>query len=162
MTRYDAYSALRAAFPDRSICIQVDDWHYKEGHGEVIFSVSILPGWNGSECTQSKGKTLESAVQLTLDWKPLMPNPVQVAAEADEMFAGPLATAPEEPAEEEPAVFQQGSKSNGRFEVRHTDSTWFRVCDRALGYQSVASYLTLAEAESDIAERTGEALATEG
>jgi hypothetical protein len=49
----------------------------------------ILPGWDWKECSQATAKTLEKAVALAIDWKNLLPNKTQQAAEADDCFTAP-------------------------------------------------------------------------
>jgi hypothetical protein len=99
MTRTEARNTLITAFPDRSICIEAKDWHYAGGdygrpRDAVEFRVAILPGWEGSKCSQATAFTLEKAVELAVNWAPLIPDQQQVQSEADACFAeGELVTA---------------------------------------------------------------------
>jgi hypothetical protein len=66
MTREQARELLIQAFPQRSVSIQVTDWHYAHGaDDEVIYSVAVLPGWDGN-CSRESAPTLAEAVAKAL------------------------------------------------------------------------------------------------
>lgn len=94
MNRTEAKQRLMQAFPGRTVCITINDWHNEFSTGRsadhLEYKVSLLPGWDGSECTCTSAATLERSVQLALDWVPLIKEREVTAEEADEHFANEL------------------------------------------------------------------------
>lgn len=68
MTRLEAQATLRAAYPDKDICITVKVWYmrHKASKGFLpSFQVSLLPG-HDNPCDQYDGMTLAIAVENAL------------------------------------------------------------------------------------------------
>jgi hypothetical protein len=90
MTRTEARNLLIARMPDRTIFLTIQDQHYVHNsfnHGPstqdaVEYRVSVLPGFDMSDCQQVTGKTLDQVVSLALN---LSHKPAE--ATADEMDA---------------------------------------------------------------------------
>lgn len=74
-TRSAAKAALMKAYPGRSIAIHIVDWHHhgNETPNQVGYTVSVLPGPDGSKCMQWSGQSLAEAVSRALayeTWEP--------------------------------------------------------------------------------------------
>lgn len=91
MTRSEAKATLIAAFPGRSVAINIDDRHHPgcdkyPSYERVEYRISVLPGYGGQACSQATASTLEHAVELAMDWIPLM-RECPPASVLDEQFA---------------------------------------------------------------------------
>lgn len=98
MLRSEARRILTEAFPDRSVCIEINDWRHAAGvgfeaHSSLNYTIAILPGTDGSKCSHHNGLTMEKAVDHALACKP--PFALPTDAEVDQQFAEVPAIAPE-------------------------------------------------------------------
>lgn len=68
MTRTEARKALMKAYPGYSVCIQIADWHYMEGHDAITFTVFVQPydSTDPDAVEVHTGDTLEEAVNKAL------------------------------------------------------------------------------------------------
>jgi hypothetical protein len=88
MSLATARELLAAAYPNHSICIEVSQW-IRTGTSNVgsrtKFTISVLPGVNGDECSQVSDDSLKAAVKsaLLLNEKP----PAATAEEMAEHFS---------------------------------------------------------------------------
>lgn len=93
LTRAQAHCKLRSAYPVHTIKIECDSWvqYYAGEHKEEVidFSISVLPGIEGRECSCFSGKTLEEAVN-----KALKASPEPEADENEQYFSSVPSYAP--------------------------------------------------------------------
>lgn len=67
MTRTEAKLLLRRSLQGRDFCLAVTEWCWASPeHGEVEYRVSVLPGLDGTQCSQHKGKSLNEAVDAVV------------------------------------------------------------------------------------------------
>lgn len=98
----DALATVRAAWPDKSVCITTDHWHHNhidEPHNySARCHISLLPGLRGMKCTQFWDDTLLGAVRKCLaalpndldDTAELPCLPIVAPAEAVDVLAEPV------------------------------------------------------------------------
>lgn len=95
----DALATLRAAWPDRDVCITTDHWHFRHraepNTYAAFYRITLLPGLSGMKCTQFTDDTLLGAVRKCLA---ALPNdlddtaeypvlPIKAPPEAEEVLA---------------------------------------------------------------------------
>ena len=66
----DALATLRAAWPDRDVCITTDHWHFRHraepNTYAAFYRITLLPGLSGMKCTQFTDDTLLGSVRRCL------------------------------------------------------------------------------------------------
>ena len=65
MLRSEAKKKLREAFPNVSICIQIDDWYFDHAGDKVKYTAVVFED-GGETCLRFEGDTLDEAVGKAL------------------------------------------------------------------------------------------------